>query len=87
MESREIYLVIKEGVTTESDELGPAIRSTMVSSDNFKQAYRLALSLAEIARPTIGYRQALSRIQGELAIQLEDRIGPNRVIIAKIKNY
>ena len=87
MESREIYLIILEGVTTESNELGPAIRSTMSTSTSFKKAYHLALSMGEIARPKMGYRQALSRAQSELAIQLEDEISSNRVIIARIKNY
>ena len=87
MESREIYLIILEGVTTEPDDLGPAIRSSMISTLNFKRAYDLALSMGEIARPKTGYRQALARIQSELEIQMEDEISPNRVIIAKIKNY
>jgi hypothetical protein len=87
MTSKDAYLIITEDVTTEQIELGPSIRSTMVVCSSFRKAYDLALSMGEIADVNLGYKQALNRTTSELAVQLEDRISSNRVIIAKVKKY
>jgi hypothetical protein len=83
---KETYLIISDHVDPRLS-FGQSIRATVAVASNFRKAYDLALSMAEIIEPNLGYRAALERTNGEFALQLEDKDGSKKVTIALIKKY
>jgi len=87
MNSRsEIYIIISDGINP-SLSFGQQIRSTVSTATNFRKAYDLALSMSGIINPSLGYRAALERTNGELALQLEEKDGSKKVTIALVKKH
>ena len=84
---KEIYLVIGYIDSPEYSTLGESIRANTGAASNFKAAYNAALSIGEISKPNIGYKQALERLKREGSITLVDSVGTGKVTIVKIKKY
>lgn len=84
MPQNETYIIIADKPIDPSLSLGEGIRETTKVAINFKRAYSTALLLGEIHEPRIKYRAALERVTNESAVQIDDKTGPNKVIIAKV---
>lgn len=85
MPKNEIYIIIADKPVDPSLQLGAAIREGTVTATQFKRAYTIALQVGEIHDPRIQYRAALERVTNEYAVQIEDKSGPNKVVIARVK--
>lgn len=80
----EIYIVISKA-TDPSLSFGEAIRASVSVANSFKSAYHLALTISGINDPKLGYRASLERVNNEYAVQLEDRLGPQKATVARVK--
>lgn len=84
MPKSETYIIISDKPADPTLSFGEAIRAGTAVAINFKRAYDTALQLGEIHEPRLKYRAALERVTNELAVQIEDESGPNRVTIARV---
>jgi len=86
VKSNETYLVITDKMDP-SKTFGENIRETISTTNNFRKAYDLALSMGEISVPKVGYKAALRRVASDYAFQLEDKVSSAKVTIALIKKW
>lgn len=60
---------------------------TTATATVFTKAYKNGLSMADIARPSIGYRRALELVRSKRAVQITDQIGPGKLTIIHAKKF
>ncbi|MFW9948500.1 MAG: hypothetical protein ACFFKA_00065 [Candidatus Thorarchaeota archaeon] len=84
--SKELYLILTDS-SNPTLTLGQNIRATTAIATNFRKAYDLALSMAAITEPSLGYRAALEKTNGQYVCQLSNKDGSSKVTIALIKKY
>jgi hypothetical protein len=82
----EHYIVISSTLNPLKD-WEVALRDSMGVTTNFKAAYTLALSIGEIAKPDVGYKGALARMNKYKAVILNDKLGPNCVTIVNVRKW
>ncbi len=82
----ECYVVVSSMIDPSKD-WETSLRDSMGVTLNFKSAYFLALSIGEIAKPDVGYKGALARINKFKAVMIKDKLGSHCVSIINVKKY
>ena len=80
------YLIISNRQTVVV-EWERALQETTGIANDFKKAYNIALFLARISKPTLGYRKALEWCKQKGGVQFGQVDGEEEVTIIKCKWY
>ena len=83
---RDIYLIMADNIDP-TLELGEAISRTTATATNFRTAYDLAISMAEVQNPAPGYRTALNQAERSKVALIACKTGSAKASIFKIKMW